>query len=100
MAFRAGAQEILGGVGHDRKMVLTFSDMLCQPEILLRTLVDKIAEEYLRNHYTEIEKEIDPKVIAAMVSQDMGARVEERLRQEIARVSSVASTAKREAKRR
>jgi hypothetical protein len=93
MAIHAEVKEVLGGVGHERHMLLTFSDLLCSPEYLLRTLVDKIADEYLRNHYAEIEAQIDAKVIAAMVSVEMGARVEKELKQQIETVMARASQA-------
>jgi hypothetical protein len=69
------------------------------PEYILHEIVSLIASKYVELHYVEIEALIDPKVVAACVSSEMGALIEERFKSEIRRVNEVAGEALRHAKR-
>jgi hypothetical protein len=69
-------------------------------EYLLQAIIHKIADRFIEDHYAEIEKELDIKVIAAAASAQMGSIVEERLQKEIQRVQHVADEALRKAKKR
>jgi hypothetical protein len=70
------------------------------PEYLLQAIIHKIADKFVEDHYAEIEKQIDIKVIAAAASARMGSVVEERLQKEIVRIQIIADEALRKAKKR
>ena len=100
MAIDVEVREIIGSNLGRRNMAVSFSEVLSNPDILMRAIVERIADEYVRNHYADIEVLIDPKVIAATVSVEMGARVTEQLQREIAAVMNRADAAYRMAKRK
>ncbi len=69
-------------------------------EYILQEIISKIADKFIEQHYAEIEKELDIKVISAVSSVRMGAVVEERLQTEVSRINSIAEQALRRSKRR
>lgn len=99
MAFEVDVTPLLSGDSVRRGYAISFDDILSDPEVLIRTIVNRLADRYCADHYAEIERLLDPKVIAAATSVEMGARVTEQLQEEIAAVMSMASEAHRIAKR-
>jgi hypothetical protein len=83
-------------------IVAQYSDALIHTvEVaVLERAVSEIAAKFVDQHYAEIEKMIDVKVVAALVSHQAGAEVEKKMEQEISRINSVANEAKSLAKRR
>jgi proline dehydrogenase len=82
-------------------LVVKYRDVLSMiPEYILHTVVDKIVEKFVEEHYHEIAKELDPKLIAAIASTQMGLVVEEKMLREIEHVQHLAQEALRRAKKR
>lgn len=82
-------------------LTVRYTDVLSMvPEYLLQSIVDKIVDKFVEIHYAEIEKEIDPKLVAAIVALQMGMAVEEKMLQKIESVQELAHEALRRAKRR
>lgn len=83
------------------RITAEYSDILSiVPEYLLGAIVDKIADKFVEEHYSEIEENLDPVFIAALVSAQMGIKVEGELMKEIERVQNLASQALSRAKKR
>jgi GGDEF domain-containing protein len=69
------------------------------PEHILSEVVNRIADKFVEEHYAEIEKLIDPKLVAALVTASMGVVVEKHMMDEIERVQHIAQQALKIAKR-
>jgi hypothetical protein len=79
----------------------TYSDVLdIVPEYLIQTIVSRIADQFIEDHYAEIVKEISPTVVAAVASKAAGATIMKRLEEEVDHINVVAEEALRKAKRR
>jgi hypothetical protein len=85
-----------------RAITLKYSDydiISLAPEYILQAIVSKMADKFVEDHYAEIEKQIDPKLVAAVVAATMGAAVEKKMMEEVDRVRELANAAMRRAKR-
>lgn len=77
----------------------TYSDVLSiVPEYLIQTIVSRIADQFIEDHYAEIVKEISPTVVAAVASHAAGATIMKRMQEEVDHVNTVAQEALRKAK--
>jgi hypothetical protein len=84
-----------------RTIAATYSDVLdIVPEYLIQTIISRIADQFIEDHYAEIVKEISPTVVAAVASEAAGATIMKRLEEEVDHVNAVAQEALRKAKRR
>lgn len=78
-----------------------YSDVLSGvPEYFLVAVISKIADKFVEEHYAEIEKLLDHKLVAACVTAQLGEKIEAKMLGEVRRVSEVAEQALRRAKRR
>lgn len=69
-------------------------------EVFVHAIIRSIADKYVETHYEEIEKLIDPKLVAALTAMEAGAKVEEKFRKQIEQLQSEVGEARRLARRR
>ena len=82
-------------------LVVRYTDVLSMvPKYILQTVVDRIVDKFVELHYAEIERAIDPKLVAAIVALQVGGAIEEKMLEEIKRVRLLADEALRISKRR
>lgn len=66
---------------------------------ILSEVVSRISDKFVEDHYKEIEKELDIKVVAAVLLSQMGVKLEEKMQLELEKISEVAQQALRRVKK-